>query len=222
MRHRQAPPCFLLLQVGVGEVRRAPADACRTRVSPQSTFKIPHALAALDAGIVRDASSSFPYDGTPHPFESWKRDHTLATAMRSSVVWWFQRVARELGPAREREYLHRFNYGNADSTSGLTTFWLGGSLAISPEEQSEFLLKSVRQHPAGQRSCHAHGARGARPATGPRRQCEPANIGSSAPGQPARWSARKPEAATRRTAARSDGWSATSAAMARRGCSSAA
>lgn len=139
-----APPnaaCFLLHQVGVGEVRRAPAEACRTRVSPQSTFKIPHALAALDAGVVRDANSSFPYDGQPYPFESWKRDHTLATAMRSSVLWWFQRVARELGAARERDYLKRFNYGNADSTSGLTTFWLGGSLAISPEEQSQFLLK---------------------------------------------------------------------------------
>lgn len=133
--------CFLLHEVGTGEVRRSPATACRTRVSPQSTFKIPHALAALDAGIVRDAASMFPYDGKPYPFENWRRDHTLATAMRYSVVWWFQRVARELGPAREREYLHRFNYGNADSTSGLTTFWLGESLAISPEEQLQFIGK---------------------------------------------------------------------------------
>jgi len=131
--------CFLLHEVGTGEVRRSPATACRTRVSPQSTFKIPHALAALDAGIVRDAASMFPYDGKPYPFENWRRDHTLATAMRYSVVWWFQRVARQLGSAREREYLHRFNYGNADSTSGLTTFWLGESLAISPEEQLQFI-----------------------------------------------------------------------------------
>lgn len=133
--------CFLLHEVGVGDVRRSPATACRTRVSPQSTFKIPHALAALDAGIVRDAASMFPYDGKAYPFENWRRDHTLATAMRYSVVWWFQRVARELGPAREREYLHRFNYGNTDSTSGLTTFWLGESLAISPEEQLQFIGK---------------------------------------------------------------------------------
>ncbi len=133
--------CFLLHEVGVGEVRRAPAEACRTRVSPQSTFKIPHALAALDAGVITDADARFTYDGSPQSFDAWRRDHTLSSAMRSSVVWWFQRVAEQLGATREREYLQRFNYGNADSSSGLTTFWLGGSLTISPEEQLQFVLR---------------------------------------------------------------------------------
>jgi beta-lactamase class D len=61
--------------------------------------------------------------------------------MRFSVVWWFQRVAERLGAAREREYLRRLAYGNADPSSGLITFWLGGSLTISPEEQAQFLLR---------------------------------------------------------------------------------
>jgi beta-lactamase class D len=133
--------CFLLYEVGVGAVRRAPSEACRTRVSPQSTFKIPHALAALDAGVLTGADSSFPYDGSRQPFEAWRRDHTLSSAMRFSVVWWFQHVAEKLGATRERTYLRRFAYGNADPTSGLTTFWLGGSLTISPEEQGQFLLR---------------------------------------------------------------------------------
>ena len=131
----------MLHEVGVGEVRRAPAEACRTRVAPQSTFKIPHALAAIDAGVVTGADSAFAYDGSPQSFDSWRRDHTLATAMRFSVVWWFQRVAEKLGAAREQDYLQRFAYGNADASSGLTTFWLGGSLTISPEEQAQFLLR---------------------------------------------------------------------------------
>ena len=46
--------------------------------------------------------------------------------MRFSVVWWFQHVAEKLGATREREYLRRLGYGNADPSSGLTTFWLGG------------------------------------------------------------------------------------------------
>jgi beta-lactamase class D len=133
--------CFLLHEIGVGEIRRAPSEACRTRVSPQSTFKIPHALAALQSGVLAGADSSFAYDGSPQPFEAWRRDHTLQSAMRFSVVWWFQRVAEKLGAARERDYLRRMAYGNADSTSGLTTFWLGGSLLISPEEQVQFLLR---------------------------------------------------------------------------------
>jgi beta-lactamase class D len=133
--------CFLLYEIGVGETRRAPSAACRVRVSPQSTFKIPHALAALDSGVLAGADTSFAYDGSPQSFEAWRHDHTLASAMRFSVVWFFQRVAERLGETRERDYLRHFAYGNADSSSGLTSFWLGGSLTISPEEQERFLLR---------------------------------------------------------------------------------
>ena len=133
--------CFLLHEVGVGEVRREPSEVCGMRVSPQSTFKIPHALAALDAGVVTGADSRFAYDGSSQPFEAWRRDHTLQSAMRFSALWWFQRVAEKLGTQREHDYLRRLGYGNADSSSGLTTFWLGGSLVISPEEQKQFLLR---------------------------------------------------------------------------------
>ena len=132
--------CFLLYEIGVGEVRRSPSATCTTRIAPQSTFKIPHALAALDAGAIIE-SDTIAYDGHPVDFPSWARNHTLATAMRYSVVWFFQEIARRLGAARERTYLDRFEYGNRDSSSGLTTFWLGGSLAISPLEQQQFLLK---------------------------------------------------------------------------------
>ena len=133
--------CFLLYETGVGEIRRAPSEVCRTRVTPASTFKIPHALAALDSGVVSGPDETFKYDGSPMPIESWKRDHTLASAIRHSVVWYFQRVATKLGLAREREYLHKFEYGNEDPDDSLTSFWLGGSLVISPEEQERFLLR---------------------------------------------------------------------------------
>ena len=133
--------CFLLYEVGKGEVRRNPSTVCTVRVAPQSTFKIPHALAGLDAGVLTGADATYKYDGTPQPFASWRRDHTLASALRNSVVWYFQRLASQLGPARERDYLRRFEYGNADSSSGLTTFWLGGSLEISPDEQLRFLRR---------------------------------------------------------------------------------
>ena len=138
-----SPPssCFLLYELGVGEVRRSPAEACSTRVSPVSTFKIAHALAALDAGVLSGANVTFAYDGAPDVPETWKRAHTLATAMRYSVVWYFQRVATLLGPDREREYLARLDYGNRDSSSGLTTFWLDESLKISPDEQERFLVR---------------------------------------------------------------------------------
>ena len=131
--------CFLLSEVGVGEVGRRPSAICATRLLPASTFKIPHALAALDAGVLSGPDEKMAYDGSPTDVAAWRRDHTLASAMRNSVVWYFQRVAERLGMDREREYLKKFDYGNADPTSGLTTFWLGGSLQISPEEQLRFM-----------------------------------------------------------------------------------
>lgn len=133
--------CFLLYETGVGEVRRNPSATCAGRVSPQSTFKIPHALAALDAGVLPDADAVLKFDGRAVDFASWRHDHSLASAMRYSVVWFFQDVAVRLGQQRERAYLDRFEYGNRDASAGLTTFWLGRSLAISPEEQVAFLRK---------------------------------------------------------------------------------
>jgi beta-lactamase class D len=133
--------CFLLHEIGGGAVRREPSSACQWRVTPASTFKIAHALAALDAGIVSGPDARFKYDGRPVPFESWNRDHTLASAMCHSVVWYFQRLAEALGIEREREYLQKFAYGNADPGDDLTTFWLGGPLLISPDEQLTFLLR---------------------------------------------------------------------------------
>ena len=133
----QQESCFLLFELGVGEIRRGPSEACRTRVTPASTFKVPHALAALDAGML-DPNEALSYDGSGQWPESARRNHTLASALRNSVVWYFQRVAQRLGSDRETAYLRRLAYGNMDASSGLTTFWIGGSLQVTPEEQGVF------------------------------------------------------------------------------------
>jgi len=132
--------CFLLFEQGVGEILSNPSTGCATRITPASTFKIPHALAALDAGVISGVDETIKYDGSEQPFEVWRHDQTLASAIRFSAVWYFQRLAQRLGPEREREYLRKFQFGNMDSTSGLTTFWIGGSLQVSPQEELRFLV----------------------------------------------------------------------------------
>ena len=131
--------CFLLYELGAGELRRNPSAACRTRITPASTFKVPHALAALDAGVVTP-DEVFRYDGTGDWPASARRDHTLASAIRHSVLWYFMRLAERLGPEREQAYLQKFAFGNMDSSSALTRFWVGGSLQVTPEEQLAFWL----------------------------------------------------------------------------------
>ncbi|MGH9334425.1 MAG: penicillin-binding transpeptidase domain-containing protein [Vicinamibacteria bacterium] len=137
----KAESCFLLYDEKDGRTTGDPSDACSTRATPASTFKIPHALAALDARVVSGPDETFPYDGSEYDLERWKRDHDLKSAMRDSVVWYFQRIAERLGVERESAYLKAFEYGNQDASGPLTSFWLGDSLQISPEEQLAFLRR---------------------------------------------------------------------------------
>lgn len=133
--------CFLLYEAGVGEIARAPSDVCKTRITPASTFKIPHALIALDTGAASGPDDTLAWDGKGDWPESSRRAHTLASAIRNSVVWYFQKMAERIGEKQEKSYLGKFAYGNQDIDSGLTSFWLGGSLQITPEEQLAFLRK---------------------------------------------------------------------------------
>ena len=115
----------------------------RRRYTPASTFKIPHALFALDAGAVGDEFQIFKWDGKVRDIESWNRDQNLRSSMRNSVVWVYQQLAREIGIEREGQYLRKINYGNADP-SGVDPFWVDGNLSISAEEQIAFLRRLYR------------------------------------------------------------------------------
>jgi beta-lactamase class D len=116
----------------------------RARFIPASTFKIPHALIALDEGVVRDEFQVFRWDGTRRDIESWNRDQDLRSSMRNSVVWVYQQIARSIGEDDERRYLQKIGYGNADPAGGIDRFWLEGKLAISAEEQVAFLQRLYR------------------------------------------------------------------------------
>lgn len=111
------------------------------RLSPCSTFKIPNAAIALEVGVLKDAHHRLTWDGRNRSRDAWNRNHTLQTAMDHSVVWYFQDVARTIGPDVMQRYVDRFQYGNRDISSGIDTFWLGQSLTISAMEQITFLRK---------------------------------------------------------------------------------
>src|SRR5664279_239903 len=119
-----------------------PVRAAR-RYVPASTFKIPHSLFALDAGILRDEFQVIPWDGVKRPIEAWNEDQNLRSAMRNSTVWVYERFARQLGDKRETDYMRKIGYGNAVATGG-KPFWVEGDLAISANEQVSFLRRLYR------------------------------------------------------------------------------
>ncbi len=111
------------------------------RFPPASTFKIPHALFALDAGTVRDEFQVFEWDGVKRSFAGHNHDQNLRSAMRSSAVWVFQQFAKDIGEERARSHLKRIDYGNADPSSEESDYWIYGNLGISAREQISFLKR---------------------------------------------------------------------------------
>jgi beta-lactamase class D len=130
---------IVVLDGRTGEHFQYGNERTTTRYIPASTFKIPHALFALDAGIVHDEFDVFRWDGTDYMRSAWNADQTLRSSMRNSTVWVYRQFALQLGEERERTYLAKIGYGNADPSGGVDRFWLDGPLRISAVEQVEFL-----------------------------------------------------------------------------------
>lgn len=138
--------CFELYDLKANKlVVRSNPRRCAQRTSPCSTFKVPLALMAFDSGILEDETSLMKWDGTKSSREEWNRDHTAATWMQNSVVWFSQRLTPQLGMERVKAYLSRFDFGNQDMSGGLTTAWLESSLQVSPDEELRFWQRFWRE-----------------------------------------------------------------------------
>lgn len=156
------------------------------RQTPNSTFKIPNFLIALDTGVITDAHQIKDWNEAyrpPSDFwpESWKQPQSLMTAFQRSSVWFFRDIALEVGGERYRAELTRLDYGNAEAADNSDLFWLDGTLRISPVEQVNYLARLLQgefdtppEHLAllEQASllkeidnCQLHGKTGAGPAT---------------------------------------------------------
>jgi beta-lactamase class D len=138
--------CFELYDLTADKVvARFNPDRCAKRTSPCSTFKVPLALMAFDAGVLFDESSSLKWDGTKTRREAWNHDQTAASWMQNSVVWFSQRLTKQLGMKTVKRYLADFDYGNEDMSGGLAKAWLESSLQISPDEQLRFWRRFWRE-----------------------------------------------------------------------------
>jgi beta-lactamase class D len=132
---------FVLLDVGSNRLTIANQELAERRFVPCSTFKIPHTLIGLGTGAIPGPDFALRWDGQRREVERWNRDHTLATAMRDSVVWFYQAIARRIGGERMRLELARLGYGNGAVGERVDRFWLDGPLRISAREQVEFLRR---------------------------------------------------------------------------------
>jgi beta-lactamase class D len=133
--------CVVVQELHAPQPLYTSGPACGTRLSPASTFKIPHALVALETGVVT-ADSIERWDGTKYPRQrEWNRDHTIVSSLRPSVLWLFQRIAPRIGAERMSGWLATFRYGNGVTSGPVTEYWTNGRLQISSLEQVAFLSR---------------------------------------------------------------------------------
>ncbi|KKI92356.1 hypothetical protein WQ54_09255 [Bacillus sp. SA1-12] len=112
-----------------------------TRLTPNSTYKIYSGLFALESGIITKNNSALKWDGTQHEYDEWNQDQDLFSAMKRSTTWYFQNLDQQLGKKKLEQYVERIDYGNGDLSSDITTYWMDGTLKISPIEQVDLLKK---------------------------------------------------------------------------------
>lgn len=116
-------------------------DYASSRTAPNSTYKIYDALFGLETGIITPEESTMAWNGADYPFEAWKADQNLDTAMKFSVNWYFQSIDIQLGASTVKDYVQKIGYGNRNTKADLSSYWMESSLKISPIEQVQLLTK---------------------------------------------------------------------------------
>lgn len=120
---------------------------------PASTFKIFNSLVALETGVIQDENKVIKWDGVKRDFPEWNKDQTMRTAIKGSVIWFYQELARRIGQERMQHYINLVNYGNRDISGGIDRFWLDGGLRTTAPQQIDFLVKLYQnQLPFSQRT----------------------------------------------------------------------
>jgi beta-lactamase class D len=132
---------FVLFDNSTNTYVRYHPEQCKRRFSPASTFKIPNSLIGLETGVIPDQHFIIPWDSVQRGVSEWNRDHDLQSAIKYSVVWYYQELARRVGSVRMKSYLEQMDYGNMDNSGSVDAFWLGSTLLISADEQILFLKK---------------------------------------------------------------------------------
>lgn len=107
--------------------------------TPCSTFKLPHALIALEAGVLpldRQRQTCVPAE--------CHGDHgvlDLAGAIRESCVSYFRQTARVLGPERMAQGLEKLGYTYSGTLDPPDGFWLEGRMRVTPEQQLRWIRR---------------------------------------------------------------------------------
>lgn len=117
---------FALFNNGTGDFTIYNLERYKDSVySPASTFKVIHAMIALETGVVSDEKMTIQLDSAV----------TMEQAFKQSIVPYFQEVARRIGKDTMQLWLDSLKYGNHTIGKSIDSFWLNNTIKITPDEQ---------------------------------------------------------------------------------------
>lgn len=131
--------CFVLYDMNNDAWNIYDMNHATLRTAPNSTYKIYDALFGLEEGIIKPGNSVMAWNGADYPFEAWNADQDLYSAMQASVNWYFEEIDQQLGRTVIQDYIRKIGYGNESVNANLSSYWMQGTLKISPVEQVELL-----------------------------------------------------------------------------------
>lgn len=108
---------------------------------PASTFKICNSMIGLETGVISDENFVIPWDSVLRQKPEWNADSDLKNAFKNSTVWYYQELARRVGPEKMKYWLDKADYGNKNCSGQIDQFWLSGKLRISAQQQIDFLKR---------------------------------------------------------------------------------
>ncbi|GAB1443567.1 OXA-48 family carbapenem-hydrolyzing class D beta-lactamase OXA-54 [Ignavibacteriales bacterium] len=106
---------------------------------PASSSKIFNSLVFLEEGVLKDENEMVKWDGIKRWVDDWNQDLDLRRAFKFSAAWVYCKLAPKVGREKYLDYLDKCNYGNKFVGAHVDSFWLDGSLRISPVQQVNFL-----------------------------------------------------------------------------------
>lgn len=144
---------FVLFNVNESQYTYYNKEEATVATTPASTFKIPNSLISLETGAIADENETIKWDGVKRGIDKWNANTDLKTAYQNSTVWFYQELARRVGPEKMKEWVTKINYGNGNTLGAVDMFWLNDSLKISPMQQIDFLTRlSQNKLPFSKRS----------------------------------------------------------------------
>ncbi|MBL4632689.1 MAG: class D beta-lactamase [Kofleriaceae bacterium] len=139
--------CLLITNAAGEPLLRTDEDRCAHPYRPFSTFKIPNSIIGLETGHLKDAKSDIEWDSKTYPPQDWwpavwtAQTHDLRSAFRYSHVPYYRTLATQISKETMAKYISQFGYGNQNVSGSQDSFWLNGDIAISADQQIEFLRR---------------------------------------------------------------------------------